>query len=104
MGMAFLNIDVTRNHSMTVAEAKQKAEHVVSKIKTMDWCKDLGHRWEGDAIHFQINGGAGAGVKGWLRVAPTTLAVHIELTYAQLAGKPFITSKIDQYLSEAGIS
>jgi putative polyhydroxyalkanoate system protein len=67
------DVKLTREHGMTVAQAKKVAQKVAD-----DMAKeyDLESEWDGDTLHF-----ARAGVKGFLEVDAKTMDVEVTLGF-----------------------
>jgi putative polyhydroxyalkanoate system protein len=72
------DVTLTKQHSMTLAQAKKVAQKVAN-----DMAKeyDLESEWDGDTLNFQRSG-----VKGFLEVNNKTM--HVEITLGFLL-KPF---------------
>lgn len=98
--MNSLPIDVTKQHTMPLATAKEKTEQIAKNMKSK---YGIDYVWNGDLINFCSTSGLASGVKGFLRVTATTIQVHIELTpYLRMIAGSAITSQVEQYLKDAG--
>ncbi len=88
-------IDITRNHTLPIEEAKKKAEELAKGMADkfgMSW------RWEGDAIQFDAASGAAKGTKGQVAVTDKTVRVAIDLPFMLRVLKGTIESKVNEKL------
>lgn len=65
------DIEVTRAHGKSVAEARQIAEKLVAQLSEEF---DFKHRWEGDTLKFERSG-----VNGQLAITPKDLQLSAKL-------------------------
>jgi putative polyhydroxyalkanoate system protein len=84
-------IDMRRNHSLTVGDAKLKAEEFA---KSMETKLGLRWKWEGDVIRFDAPGGAAKGVSGEVGVNSREVRVQIDLPFLLRALKGTIEGKV----------
>ena len=88
-------IDITRNHTLPIEDAKKKAEELAKGMADkfgMSW------RWEGDAIQFDAASGAAKGTKGQVAVTDKTVRVAIDLPVMLRVLKGTIESKVNEKL------
>jgi len=84
-------IDMRRNHKLTVADAKLKAEEFA---KGMELKLGLHWKWEGDVIRFNAPSGAAKGVSGEVGVNSNEVRVQIDLPLLLRALKGTIEGKV----------
>ncbi len=90
-------IDVTRAHSLSKDDAKQKAEEFA---KSMQERFELEWSWVGDSIKFDAPRGAAKGTKGEVSVTDKEVRVQIELPFLLRVMKGTIESKVEEKLSK----
>ncbi|MGI8722632.1 MAG: polyhydroxyalkanoic acid system family protein [Geodermatophilaceae bacterium] len=86
------SVDITREHDLGVAEAKQRAQPMLDDLKSSF---GVSGAWEGD--HFVITQPA----KGSLDVTDTTVRVQVDLPLFLRPMKGVVESKINESLDEA---
>jgi putative polyhydroxyalkanoate system protein len=88
-------IDITRNHSLSLTDAKSKAEELA---KAMADRLGIAWAWDGDTIRFDATGGAAKGTKGEVAVTEKTVRVAIDLPFMLRMMKGTIESKVNEKL------
>lgn len=86
------SVDITREHDLGVAEAKQRAQPMLDDLKSSF---GVSGAWEGD--QFVITQPA----KGSLDVTDTTVRVQVDLPLFLRPMKGVVESKINESLDEA---
>jgi putative polyhydroxyalkanoate system protein len=89
-------IDITRNHSLPIEEAKTKAEELAKGMAQkfgIDW------KWEGNSIRFDASGGAAKGTKGEVAVTDKSVRVQIDLPFMLRIMKGTIEDKVNEKLN-----
>jgi putative polyhydroxyalkanoate system protein len=89
-------IDITRNHSLPVEDAKKKAEELAKGMADkfgIQW------KWEGDTIRFDASSGAAKGTKGEVAVTDKTVRVAIDLPFMLRVMKGTIEDKVNEKLN-----
>lgn len=90
-------IDISRTHSLSKDEAKQKAEHLAKGMADklgLEW------KWAGDRIDFEAPSGMAKGAKGKISVGDTTIRVEIDLPLLLRAMKGSVESKVNEKLDK----
>ena len=97
-------INVTRNHSLGLQAARQKAEQVAASLKAESWGRNLTSHWEGNDLKFEVPVFPMVKPKGALTVTDNTIRVYVEnLTGPAAMMAPKIEAAIHEYLNNAGI-
>lgn len=89
-------IDITRNHSLPVEDAKKKAEELAKGMADkfgIQW------KWEGDTIRFDAPSGAAKGTKGEVAVTDKNVRVAIDLPFMLRVMKGTIEDKVNEKLN-----
>lgn len=89
-------IDITRNHSLPIDDAKAKAEELAKGMAQkfgIDW------KWEGNSIRFDAAGGAAKGTKGEVMVTDKSVRVTIDLPFMLRVMKGTIEDKVNEKLN-----
>lgn len=89
-------IDITRNHSLPIDDAKSKAEELA---KGMEQKFGIQWKWEGNTIRFDAPGGAAKGTKGEVAVSEKNVRVAIDLPFMLRVMKGTIEEKVNEKLS-----
>lgn len=89
-------IDITRAHSLSLDDAKKKAEDLA---KGMDQKFGIQWKWEGNTIHFDAPSGAAKGTKGEVAVSDKDVRVAIDLPFMLRVMKGTIEEKVKEKLS-----
>jgi putative polyhydroxyalkanoate system protein len=88
-------IDITRNHTLPIQDAKVKAEELATgradKFGIL-W------KWDGDTIRFDAPSGAAKGTKGEVAVTDKTVRVAIDLPFMLKMLKGTIEGKVKEKL------
>lgn len=92
-------IDITRNHSLSIDDAKSRAEELA---KSMESKFGLTWRWDGDTIRFEAPGGAAKGTKGDVAVTASAVRVTIDLPFMLKMMKGTIEEKVKSKLDSLG--
>jgi putative polyhydroxyalkanoate system protein len=86
------SIDIKRNHSRPLPEAKKSiervAEHIAEKF-------DIRWGWEGNSLHFQRSG-----VDGYIKVTAKQVHVVAQLGFLLSMLKAPVEKEINRYLDE----
>jgi putative polyhydroxyalkanoate system protein len=90
-------IDISKAHSLPLAEAKSKAEELA---KGMQSRLGLDYKWEGDTIHFNAPSGTAKGTKGEVAVTDKTVRVIVDLPFLLRVMKGTIEEKINDQLKK----
>lgn len=88
-------IDITRAHSLSLDEAKKKAEDLAKSMADrlgMDW------KWEGNSIRFNASSGAAKGTSGEVAVTEKSVRVAVDLPFMLRVMKGTIEDKIKEKL------
>lgn len=88
-------IDISRNHSLPLDDAKKKAEELA---KTMAEKFGLEWKWDGDTIRFEAKSGAAKGTKGEVGVTDKNVRVAIDLPFMLKMLKGTISDKVNEKL------
>lgn len=89
-------IDITRPHSLPLADAKQKAEDLAKGMAEkfgFEW------KWDGDTIRFDAQSGAAKGTKGEVSVSEKDVRVAIDLPFMLRVMKSTIETKVSEKLA-----
>jgi putative polyhydroxyalkanoate system protein len=89
------SIDITRNHTLSLDDAKKKAEELAKGMADrfgIQW------KWDGDAIKFDAASGAAKGTKGEVAVTDKTVRVVIDLPFMLRVMKGTIEDKVKEKL------
>ncbi len=89
-------IDITRAHSLSLDDAKKKAEELA---KGMAERFGIQWKWEGDTIRFDAPSGAAKGTKGEVAVSDKSVRVAIDLPLMLRVMKGTIEEKVNEKLS-----
>lgn len=91
------NIDIKRDHTLDLAEAKKRAEALATNMQ-----EKLGIRWnwKGDDIHFDAPSGAAKGASGTVKVSTSQVRVEIDLPFLLRAIKGTVESKVTEKLDQ----
>ena len=90
-------IDITRNHTLPLDQAEQKAEEFA---KSMETKLGLTWKWAGDKIIFEAPSGAAKGTKGDVQVSSEAVRVTVDLPFMLRVMKGTIESKIHEKLDQ----
>ena len=88
-------IDITRQHTLPIEAAKQKAEELAKGMAEkfgIDW------KWDGDTIRFDAPKGAAKGTKGEVAVTDKSVRVAIDLPFMLRMLKGTIEGKVNEKL------
>ncbi len=88
-------IDITRNHTLPIADAKTKAEELAKGMADkfgIQW------KWDGDTIRFDAPSGVAKGTKGEVAVTDKTVRVAIDLPFMLKMMKGSIEGKVKEKL------
>lgn len=88
-------IDITRRHSLSVDDAKKKAEELA---KGMEQRFGIQWKWDGDTIRFDAPSGAAKGTKGEVAVSDADVRVAIDLPFMLRVMKGTIEDKVNEKL------
>ena len=88
-------IDISRNHSLPIEDAKKKAEELA---KGMADKFGIAWKWEGDSIKFDATSGAAKGTKGEVSVTDKVVRVAIDLPFLLKMLKGTIEGKVNEKL------
>ena len=88
-------IDITRNHTLPIEDAKKKAEELA---KSMADKFGIAWKWEGDTIRFDAPSGTAKGTKGEVAVTDKTVRVAIDLPFMLKMLKGTIEGKVKEKL------
>lgn len=89
------SIDITRNHTLSLEDAKKKAEELAKGMADrfgIQW------KWDGDTIRFDAPSGAAKGTKGEVGVTDKTVRVQIDLPFMLKVMKGTIEGKVKEKL------
>ncbi len=93
---AMATIDITRNHSLSLDDAKKKAEDLAKGIADkfgIQW------KWDGNTIRFDATSGAAKGTKGEVSVSDKNVRVAIDLPFMLRVMKGTIEDKVNEKLT-----
>lgn len=88
-------IDISRNHTLPIADAKKKAEELAAGMATK---LGIVWSWENDSIVFHAPTGVAKGAKGTVNVTPSTVRVQVDLPFMLKMMKGTIEEKINEKL------
>lgn len=88
-------IDISRNHSLPIEDAKKKAEELA---KGMADKFGISWKWDGDSIKFDATSGAAKGTKGEVSVTDKVVRVAIDLPFMLKMLKGTIEGKVNEKL------
>ncbi len=88
-------IDITRNHTLPIDDAKKKAEELA---KSMADKFGIAWKWDGDTIRFDAASGTAKGTKGEVAVTDKTVRVAIDLPFMLKMLKGTIEGKVKEKL------
>ena len=88
-------IDISRNHTLPLDEAKKKAEELAVGMATK---LGLVWAWEKDSIQFHAPSGVAKGAKGSVDVNTSTVRVQVDLPFMLKMMKGTIEEKINEKL------
>ncbi len=91
MGFTMATIDMRRTHTMTIPDAKLRAE---SLARSMEIKLGMRWKWEGDTIRFDAPSGSAKGVRGEVGVSANEVRVQIDLPLLLRALKGTIEGKV----------
>jgi putative polyhydroxyalkanoate system protein len=89
-------IDISRNHSLSIDDAKKKAEDLA---KGMEQKFGLSWKWDGNTIRFEAPSGAAKGTKGEVAVSDKAVRVAIDLPFMLRVMKGTIEEKVNEKLN-----
>lgn len=92
-------IELSRAHSLPLADAKQKAEELA---KGMESKLGITWKWAGDTIQFEAPSGAAKGTKGKVAVSDSAVKVEVDLPFMLKMMKGTIEEKIKEKLAAIG--
>lgn len=90
-------IDISKNHSLPLPDAKKKAEELAGSMAQkfgIDW------KWDGDTIKFDAKSGAAKGTKGEVAVSDKAVRVAIDLPFMLKMMKGTIEDKVNEKLNQ----
>lgn len=90
-------IDISRNHTLEPAVAKQRAEELA---KSMADKLGIVWRWDGDVIKFDAPSGVAKGATGSVNIDPKKVRVQVDLPFLLRAVKGTVESKITDKLDK----
>jgi putative polyhydroxyalkanoate system protein len=93
-------IDITRNHTLPIEDAKQKAEELA---KGMAEKFGIAWKWEGSSIRFDAPSGVAKGTKGEVSVTDKSVRVAIDLPFMLKMLKGKIEDKVKEKLDALGM-
>lgn len=99
-GALMATIDIRRAHSLTIEEARKRAESIA---REMQGKMGIRWRWEGDRIEFDAPGGAAKGVTGNVHVTPREIRVEAHLPFVLSLIKGSIQDKMSAILNASVI-
>jgi putative polyhydroxyalkanoate system protein len=91
-------IDIRRAHSFTDADVRSRAENLA---RTMQEKLGIRWSWQGDAIAFDVPGGAAKGASGKVSVGQHEVRVEIDLPFLLRPMKSVVEDKIKARLDSA---
>jgi putative polyhydroxyalkanoate system protein len=86
------SIDITRSHSVPLAEAKKKVQRVADHIAAKF---DVDCHWEGNTLQFRRSG-----VDGHIRVTTKQVHVTADLGFLLMALRGPVEREVKRYLDE----
>lgn len=86
------SIDITRSHSIPLAEAKQKVQRVADHIAAKF---DVACHWDGNTLQFRRSG-----VDGHIRVTGKQVHVTADLGFLLMALRGPVEREVNRYLDE----
>ena len=86
------SIDILRNHSVPLAEAKKKVQRVADHIAEKF---DVACRWEGNTLQFRRSG-----VDGHIRVSAKQVHVTAQLGFLLMALRGPVEREVNRYLDD----
>jgi len=86
------DIRIARAHGLPVSRAKAAAQAAAEDLGRQF---SLTSQWIGDTLHFHR-----AGVRGWIEVSPSQIALEIHLGFLLRALKPAIEQSVGRRLDE----
>lgn len=89
-------IDITRNHALSIDDAKKKAEELA---KGMADRFGINWKWDGNTIRFDAPSGAAKGTKGEVAVSDKNVRVAIDLPFMLRVMKGTIEEKVNEKLN-----
>jgi len=89
-------IDITRNHALSIDDAKKKAEELA---KGMEQRFGINWKWDGNTIRFDAPSGAAKGTKGEVAVSDKNVRVAIDLPFMLRVMKGTIEEKVNEKLN-----
>jgi putative polyhydroxyalkanoate system protein len=92
---AMATIDITRQHTLPLEDAKKKAEDLA---KGMAEKFDINWKWDGNTIKFDAPSGKAKGTKGEVAVTEKSVRVAIDLPFLLKVLKGTIESKVNEKL------
>ena len=93
---AMATIDISRNHTLSIDDAKKKAEDLAKGMADrfgIQW------KWDGNTIRFDAPSGAAKGTKGEVAVSEKNVRVAIDLPFMLRVMKRTIEDKVNEKLS-----
>src|SRR4051794_11644610 len=93
---AMATIDISRNHALSLDDAKKKAEDLA---KGMADKFGISWKWDGNTIRFDATSGAAKGTKGEVSVSEKSVRVAIDLPFMLRVMKGTIEDKVNEKLS-----
>jgi putative polyhydroxyalkanoate system protein len=88
-------IDISRNHSLPIEDAKKKAEELAKSMAErigIEW------KWDGDTIRFDAPSGTAKGTKGEVAVSAKVVRVAIDLPFMLRVMKGMIEGRVNEKL------
>ncbi len=89
-------IDISKNHSLSIDDAKKKAEDLA---KGMEQKFGLNWKWDGNTIRFEAPSGAAKGTKGEVAVSDKVVRVAIDLPFMLKMMRGTIEDKVNEKLN-----
>jgi len=89
-------IDITRNHSLPLDDAKKKAEDLA---KGMEEKFGIVWKWDGNTIRFDAPSGKAKGTKGEVAVTDKSVRVAIDLPFLLKVLRGTIEEKVNEKLN-----
>lgn len=86
------SIDITRNHSVPLAEARKKVQRVADHIAKKF---DVACQWEGNTLQFRRSG-----VDGHIKVSAKQVHVTADLGFLLMALRGSVEREVNRYLDE----
>jgi putative polyhydroxyalkanoate system protein len=86
------DIRIARAHGLSVSRAKAAAQAAAEDLAQQF---SLTSQWKGNTLHFER-----AGVRGWIEVSPSQIALEIHLGLLLKALKPAIEKSVGRRLDE----